>query len=346
MVRRVTQADVAKAAGVSRQLVSLVVRGDKRVSPQRRTAVLQAIEELGYRPNAAAQSLASRTTNNLGLLVPSFENSFYGEFAEAFTRACARRGLTALVNVSLSDPNREQEAIDRFVELRVDGLALISPLIDQGVLQRAADEMSVCLVSNNVAPQNVDLVHTNDFEGARSCALHLLDQGYRDVVFLGPFRNIKGDTTYERIYGYRAAMEQRGRRDDITVIIVDDRADVAAREVLDEFGADTGIVCHNDLLAVELLMAIHNRGLVPGAHVGVTGFDNTRLAYMPELSLTSVDQQLEGLAEASVSVLMERLDNPDAPQRDIVLEPRLMPRGSSNPHRCGEYGPRSLPKTN
>lgn len=329
MARSVTQADVAREAGVSRQLVSLVVQNDRHVSEKRRTAVLEAMERLGYRPNWAAQSLASKSTGNFGLLVPSFANPFYGEFAESFTDAVRRKGFTTSLAVSLENEEFEGKGIERFIELRVDGLAIISPKIDHKELEKVAKLLPVCLVSNNSAPKNCDLVHTKDFEAVKLATKHLASNGYKNLVYLGMFRSIPGDTTHERIRGYKAAMEELGKEQSITVILIDDSPSLSARQVIDEFGPDTGVIAHNDLVAIELLMAVHNAGYVPGKDIGITGFDNTRISAMPEISLTTVDQQLDRMAEKTIDLLISRGSNLRISQRDIILEPELIERAST-----------------
>lgn len=330
MARAVTQTDVAREAGVSRQLVSLVVQGAPHVSEKRRTAVLNAMKKLGYRPNWAAQSLASKSTGNFGLLVPSFENPFYGEFAEVFTKAVHGKGFTTSLAVSLEDEQFEKRVIEQFIALRVDGLAMISPKIQHQELERIANLMPVCLVSNNAAPANCDLVHTRDFEAIKLATKHLAKKGYKNLVYLGQFRPIPGDTTHERIRGYKSAMEDLGLTKQTTVILFEDSLTETAKEVIDEFGPNTGVIAHNDLVALELLMAVRNAGYTPGRDFGVAGFDNTRISSMPAISLTTVDQQLESMANKAIELLISRGENPEVEQRDRVVEPRLIERNSTN----------------
>ncbi|MDO5720210.1 MAG: LacI family DNA-binding transcriptional regulator [Actinomycetaceae bacterium] len=329
MARAVTQSDVAREAGVSRQLVSLVIQNDSRVSPARRAAVLAAIEKLGYLPNAAAQSLASQSTQNLGLILPSLDNAFYGEFAEAFTKAAYVRGLTTLHMVSFRDPALERRAIERMCEMRVDGIALISPLIEPDDLQTLGEQVRVCLVSNNDAPASVDYVHTNDFRAIQMATEHLIEQGYTDVVYLGYARHIAGDTSYERIRGYRETMAKLGRESEIAVFIMEDGDSDPIGEIIDEYGANTGVVAYNDSVASELIFRLHQADLMPGRDVGVTGFDNTALARTATLNITSIDHRLEDMAQAALAQLTDRTRTVRRHQTRIETEPILIVRQSS-----------------
>lgn len=335
MKKRVTQHDVAREAGVSRQLVSLVVQNDPRVSPESRKAIEEAIEKLGYRPNAAAQTLASNITGNLGLLLRSYENPFFGEFAESFTKACSERGLTAIVSVSLQDPDREVQALERFAQMRVDGLALVSPMSDFSILEKQSQLMSVCLVSNNQAPPGADLVHTDDYVATRLLTHHLIEQGYERVIFMGAQQRIQGDTTQERAEGYRTALREAGREHEMAIVTVPGtsgnsaESSETAHRILDRYGKGIAVVCHNDLMAIEMIMAIHARGWTPGVDVGVTGFDNTRLSSIPELAITSVDQQRDEIAKAAVDLLVKGARAVMHRQKRILLEPHLVIRKSS-----------------
>lgn len=332
MARAVTQSDVAREAGVSRQLVSLVIQNDPRVSPARRAAVLAAIDKLGYLPNAAAQSLASRSTRNLGLILPSLDNAFFGEFAEAFTKAANVRDLTTLHMVSFCDAALERRAIERMCEMRVDGIALVSPLIESDALQALGEHLPVCLVSNNEAPASVDIVHTNDFRAIQLATEHLAEQGYEHIVYLGYARHAPGDTSYGRIRGYRQTMTALGREADIAVFIVEDDSSDPIGEIIDEYGENTGVVTYNDALAFQMIFRLHQVGLKPGVDVGVTGFDNTGLARSRTLDLTSVDQQLDDMAQAALAQLTDRTRTIRRRQIDIETEPILVVRGSSRRH--------------
>jgi DNA-binding LacI/PurR family transcriptional regulator len=121
--------DVARRAGVSKSLVSMVIRGEEGVSPKNRQAVLHAIDELGYRPNALARSLVERRTRILGMLVSDLHNPFFGEVVSGIQMRADELGYRVLFNTGDRVPNLEVTAIESLLELRADGLILAAPRV-------------------------------------------------------------------------------------------------------------------------------------------------------------------------------------------------------------------------
>ncbi|HMO11338.1 MAG TPA: LacI family DNA-binding transcriptional regulator, partial [Actinotalea sp.] len=284
MRTRATQADVARRAGVSRQTVSLVVLGDPRVSPQRRAAVEAAMREVGYRPNAAARSLVRRRTGLLGVLVSGLVNPFLGELAEQLRVRAEEHGFVPLLATVAEDPESERRALERFLELRVDGLVLVSPLLDLSALEAVGSQVPTVVLTRNAGPPTVDLVHTDDVTGADRATEHLLAAGYAPVVLVGHQRQAYGDSSRARAEGYAEAMARVGltpRHAD-----VDPLDHEGVRAVVRELRSGTGLVCHNDLVALAALGAVVEAGLAVGRDVGVTGFDNTMLGGLPGIALT------------------------------------------------------------
>lgn len=326
-MRRATQADVARVAGVSRQTVSLVVLGDPRVSPERRAAVEQAMRDVGYRPNAAARSLVRRRTGLLGVVVSGLVNPFLGELAEQLRARAEEHGFVPLLATVAEDPGREAVAVERFLELRVDGVVLVSPLLAVGELEALGAQVPTVVLTRNAGPATVDLVHTDDVAGARAVTEHLLAAGYDPVLWAGHRRDAAGDSSRARADGYRAAMAAAGRpaavHEDVDPLDHD-----AVRALVAGLAPGAGLVCHNDLVALAVAGAVVEAGLAVGREVGVAGFDNTMLGGLPGIALTSVDQHTPRLARAAIELVDERLGG-RTERREVVTAPRLIARASS-----------------
>lgn len=326
---RPTQADVARLARTSRQTVSLVARSDQRVSARTRERVLRAMRELDYRPNIAARALAARNSRFVGIILVDVTNPFHADLCDGLRSRCEELDLVPLVAIS---GRRREDCIisaERLIHMGVEGLAMVSPPLGTEDLDRIGSQIPTVLLTHNSGPPSVDLVHTDDAAGARLATRHLLSRGYRPVVHLGLDRGVPGDSAGARQRGYAEQMRRCGAEP----LIVDIERTGAAQAVEELLAAhDTGIgfCCHNDLVALEVLEVLAERGLRAGREHGVTGFDNSRIAAHPALSLTSVDQRTVWLAEAAVGLLHERVAG-RTERAERVLTPTLIERSSSDP---------------
>jgi DNA-binding LacI/PurR family transcriptional regulator len=146
-MRHPTILDVAERAGVSKSLVSLVMRGSSRVSEARRKAVLEAAEELGYRPNAVARSLVRKRSGVLGCILSDLHNPFFADVADGIEEGAVTHGYRALLSSGFLDESREASAIETLLQLRVDGLLMIGTLTSMKDLERAAASVPIVVVA-------------------------------------------------------------------------------------------------------------------------------------------------------------------------------------------------------
>lgn len=326
---RPTQVDVAERAGVSRQTVSLVVQNDPRVSEGTRGAVEAAMAELGYHPNFSAQSLAGRRTGFLGIVLSGLENSFHAEIAEALRRRGEERGLIPFVSVVSDSVDEQMKAASRFAEVNVDGLILVSPMLADETISDLGQRLPTVLVTRNIGPEEVDLVHSDDLRGAQTVVAHLADAGYAPILYLGYERNIAGDSSTTRHAGYRTAMEAMGGEP----VFLDAGArplEEICAEVVERYGQGFGLACHNDLVAFQAVGIFTELGLAPGVDYGIAGYDNTALSAFPGVSLTSVDQRTGEMAELSVDLIIERIKG-RTQRRDITVPLELIERRTTAP---------------
>ena len=323
--------DIAARAGVSKSLVSLVLRGSSQVSEASRAAVLRAAAELDYRPNAMARGLVRRRTNVLGVMLSDLHNTFFADVLDGIDARAEEAGYRTLLATGHRSPAREAEAIDALLELRTDGLILAGPRLPIARIVEASRMAPVVLVSRAVRVDEVDCVVGDDRAGAAAAVDHLVSLGHERIA------HIDGGTgagAPSRRSGYAAAMSRHGLASRIRTVRGDftEAGGAAAVERLLASGArPTAIFAANDLSALGALDALERKGLSVPEQVSLVGYDNTSLARLGHIDLTTIDQPRREIGIAAATLLLERVDGGRRVSRRIVLTPALVRGGTTAP---------------
>lgn len=327
-ITRPTIRNVAELAGVSKSLVSLVLRGSPHVSEHRRQAVLQAARELGYRPNAVARSLVEGRTHLVGALVANLHDPFYAEFLDGLQESLHGDGLRMLIGNSQWDPAFEDEAVEAFLELRVDGLVLLGiPPTNETLTEATAYTPTVVVGEREVGLPHVDVVVDDDQLGSRLAVDHLVELGHRRIA------HVEGSRA-TRCEGYLMAM----RRHSLAPFIMVEHSDCteeggrrAALALLTREPRPTAVFATSDTVALGVLSAASELGLSVPGDLSVVGYDNTHLSALHHISLTTVDQPRRAMGRWAAAMLSERIGEPGKAARLRQVEPRLVVRRSTGP---------------
>ncbi|HET7029498.1 MAG TPA: LacI family DNA-binding transcriptional regulator [Candidatus Limnocylindrales bacterium] len=338
--RRVTIADVAEKAGVSKTAVSFAFNNPDRLNTATASRILDIAHTLGYRPDPVARMLTQRRTGSIGVLTPQdlsvvFTNPFFGTFSAGIAGVAEEHGyglhFISPLHGSLS------RAIHRAT---VDGVVAIGltddhPEIDE--IRRAG--LPMVLVDSDTTGELAS-VDVDDEAGASLAASHLLDLGHRDIAILaieGPrdTRRGEGNVVGRRIRGYRTALEAAGINipsDDIEVGPATIRGGRQAFRRLWAAGRrPTGVLAMSDAMAIGAIAELHDLGVsIPGA-VSVVGFDDVELAESTNPPLTTVHQPVRGKGETAVRLLLAVIEGRDASPGHRRLETRLVVRSSTGP---------------
>lgn len=330
--------DVAVAAGVSTATASLVLRGVAGPSAATAERVLAAAEQLGYRPDRAASALASRRSRSIGVAI-DLRNPFHADLTLAIQDAALRQGHEVLLATATAhqDENATAEAL---LDSRCAGLILLGPRDPLADLERIGRQIPVVVVGRPLTSAAVDVVRSADDDGIASAVRHLVDLGHRRIAYLdGPV----GEVADIRRNGYRQAMADAGLARWTRVVPggqTEDDGRAAAPALLAPPSGTRGrsadprpsaVVAFNDRSAVGLLAAATEVGVTVPADLSVVGFDDSALARLPQIALTTVAQDVRSLGEHAVAAAVRRAGGDGRVGAEVVIRPHLVVRSTTGP---------------
>lgn len=300
-----TRADVARLAGVSTAVVSYVVNnGPRPVAPATAARVREAMELLGYLPNASARALRLGTTGTLGLLVSDSLNPYFVEYTAELVKAAARLGKRILIADTFEDADAEEAIVDDLVARQVDGLLFASAFtrFDGSRSLRSAAIPSVMIDCPGPIPGR-RTVGSDAAGAAEMLVTHLIEHGRRRIGMIVGTGGFGDPDPRER--GWRRALRSAGLADGAIVRVPWSReGGYAGAEAL--FAADPGldaVFASNDQQAIGLLRALHERAVRVPEDVAVVSFDGTKEAEFSWPALTVARQPLPDLAAAALALL-------------------------------------------
>ncbi len=321
--------DVARVAGVSPALVSVVFRGVPGASGETRARVFAAAERIGYRANRTASLMKLRRTMHLGVAL-EVRNAFHAELAEHIQAAAAAAGYEIVPSL-VTATHDESLAVETLLGFRCESLILLGSRLPAARLRELAREVPLVLVGRLAELDNVAVVRSADYRGQALVVDHLAGLGHRDIVHVDGGRQ---PVSALRRRGYQAAMRRHGLGDDARVVAGGDcepDGQRAAAALLRGDRLPTAVCAFNDHCALGVIDALGKAGVrVPG-DCSVTGYDDSPVAQLRAVDLTSVSQEAALLARAAVRAAAGRLEGRVSGAADEVLEPRLVARGSSSP---------------
>lgn len=327
-VKQASMFDVAKLAGVSAQTVSRVSNGSSSVKEETRDRVVDAMRQLGYRPNAAARALKRGRFHSIGVITFTLGN--YGNLhtVEAIAEAAAAEGYSiTLIQASDRTMGSVSGAYDRLAEASVDAVALI---IEARMVDREQMEfppgLPIVIIDSDVSAA-YPLVDTDQAEGARLATEHLLELGHRRIAHVsGPSRSFSSTTRSNAFAATLAAADLE------PVSVLEGNWTVEsgyqAGAALIASGA-TGVFVSNDEMALGVIRYAHEHGIAVPEALSVVGFDNSTAAQGAWPALTSIDQNFDAVGKECVRMLLESIDSTNPPIDRTLIPTRLIVRGST-----------------
>ncbi|HEL4100847.1 LacI family DNA-binding transcriptional regulator [Stenotrophomonas riyadhensis] len=318
--------DVARVAGVSKSTVSRVLGGGP-VSEAVRGRVEAAIRQTGYHPNLQARRLRARHTGIIGLIVADIRNPFFTALIRAVEEVAYREGLRVTLCNTDEDPEREALYLQLMHEERISGLIFAPTRTTVGRLERLTLDYPTVLVDRAAPGGSIDSVVLDNPAAMAGLVEHLVARGYRRI---GGLFGSTSTTAAERRDGYLAAMRTHGLQPDYREVEPTAEAAIAT---VDQWLADPSrpeaLVASNSLLLMGALKAARSAGLAIPDALALAGFDNERWTELVEPGITVIEQPVEEMGRAAMSLLLERLRAPELPVRRLVMTGRCVVRGST-----------------
>jgi LacI family transcriptional regulator len=335
--RRVTIVDVARHAGVSVTAVSKVLNNAYGASPQMQTRVRTAIEQLGYRPSAAARGMRGRTYT-IGVMLPDIRNPFFADVLDGVTDQLGGTDYQMLMAQCCNDEAAEARVTDAMIDRSMDGVILIAPVSSRHHLQSVARTVPTVVVGRHGHSPDYDTVTDDDFTGAGLIVAHLAGLGHRRIAHIehhetDPVR-LKEMPNAVRADGYRHAMRVHGLGDDIDIAsttYTQEGGYLGARELLSRDIRPTAIFAGADIVAMGVLDAMTEAGLSAPGDMSIAGYDNTTFAAFGPISLTTVDQAGHQMGANAARLLLDRIADRTRPTAQVKLSPTLVTRRTTAP---------------
>jgi LacI family transcriptional regulator len=307
----VTIRDVAKAAGVSLATVSRALNGSPAVTEDTRQRIAAIAARLGYVPHEGARSLSSRRTRCIGAVLPDLHGEFFSELIRGIDRAARVHGLHLLLSSSHGDAEEAGAAL-RAMRGRVDGLLVMSPYVDQHVLDRnLLPSMPTVLVNTAEGSGRYPSLAVDNHGGAFGMMRHLLGRGHRRIAMIaGPEDNFDAR---QRLAGYADALRELAPGTNAQVLrgdFTEESGYRAGQRLLAMSERPEAVFAANDMMAIGCLFAFTEAGLRVPEDIAVAGFDDVPIARYVTPPLTTVRVRIDELGEMALERLVLAVGGP------------------------------------
>ncbi len=332
----VTLKDIAREAGVSVTTVSLVLRKDPHpmISVKTRQKVVDVALKLKYRHNAYARALRTGKSQLIGLLMFDLDSKIAISKQETIDSAIRSRGYHTLLQTAAGHADNMRDIILELASSAVDGVVIIqpAPFVSAEMLLPLVERDIPIVTLEPIEGLDIDCITVNRKHGVYLGVSHLMGLGHRKIGLL--HADASDPHSAPRIEGYRTALDESGIPVDESLLIETGLGCKggyeAAKRLLDQSGSCTAIFCNDDEVAIGAMRAILDAGLRVPDDIAIVGFDDIEMGVYATVSLTTLAQPVNDLAERAVEILFKRLDAPEEnlPIQMIGLEPRLVVRES------------------
>jgi DNA-binding LacI/PurR family transcriptional regulator len=324
----VTSGDVARLANVSQSAVSRTFSPGGSVSEETRARVLEAAKTLGYRPNVIARAMISGHSRLIAIMVAYLDNQFYPVVLEQMSRALQERGYQVLL--FMTDTGNQDQVVQKMLQYQVEGIVMASATLSSSLARECADTGTPVVMFNRYVPSSpTSSVTSDNIEGARQLAHFLIAGGHRRIAFIAGQED--SSTSRDREAGFYKGLAERGMTLAGRAVggYSFEGAAAAARALLSGRDRPDAVFVANDHMAFSVMDVVRGelRLRIP-EDISIVGYDDVPEAGWAGYNLTTVSQPSAAMVEATVTILLDQVEQREVSRRAAVLPARLVVRGS------------------
>ncbi|MGM0877951.1 MAG: LacI family DNA-binding transcriptional regulator [Bacillota bacterium] len=323
---KLTMKEIAKLANVSQATVSRVINGNKSVNEEAAKRVLKVIEEVGFIPNNAAQTLKRSHSNIIGVCVTETFNPYFVELIDTLELEARKRGYNILLHNSKHNPITEWESIQNFIARQVDGIILV-PNGEYNIQRLNKLAIPTVIITKN--RESLDSIGLDHMQAGKIAGENFIYAGHKKFGFIGTVPD-------EKYLGYKSVLYENGFELNSLINVKQTSTNnfLIQQDIEAYFNqADhldfTCVFAANDIMALEFLKAAQKRGIRIPEDISLIGFDDTYLAKI--MGISSIHQPIEEMVKTTIEILLNRIENEVSSEKiNIQLAPTLIERKSSN----------------
>lgn len=328
----ITIQDVAKAAGVSVATVSRVLNNSPSVRPKTVEKVMQAVEELGYRPNFLGRNLRTNRTKTVLVMVSTISNTFTSRVISSIEKTGRDMGYSVLICTSNDDERLEDLHFNLLKNRQVDGIIVMSTVKSAKDINALGKEYNIVQCSEYTPGANVPYVTIDNRLAAYEAVSHLINLGRRRIAYLGVKNHFT--SSHLRFHGYEQALREAGLEMDKSLIADGDYGYRSAlytmSHMLSQGSMPDALFSISDRMAAGAIRAAKDKGIKIPEDIAVAGFDNTDISYISEPQITTVSQSPSQMGKAAMELMIKRLsgegdiDNIIVPHKLIIRQSTIL----------------------
>ena len=300
--------EVSKLAGVSLATVSRVINKNPQVSDKTRDKVLQAMEQLDYRPNSIAQSLASNRSNSIGIIISELSGSFYGLMTAGIEAELRAAGKHVIITPGHSELDKEKESIEFLISRNCDAIIMhVEAVSDEYLVELSKGSTPIILISRYVEKLANKCISLDNELGGYLATKALIEHGHKDIAYIaGPL--FKADSI-NRLQGHKRALAEFNLPFYESLLFIGDFKEIGGSEGLKHFIdkklSFTAVACANDEMASGAMKYAREHGYELPKDLSVVGFDNVMFANYLYPKLTTIDNPVNKMGHMAAKLVLK-----------------------------------------